>query len=195
MWDDSSESEEEDDGSLELHGVVWEVIDQVVEDRARQDLRKTRIHFPADGLTWADRNSLDYIKWAFPIQFIPDILAGTNEQLQHQNKPMLDEAEFWRFLGCLLIMCLFNFRDIRSWWTTKPGSSCVQRPNLKTTCGISRHRFGDITQCLRLGLWSPEDARKDPWIFIDGFVTAFNSRRLKGLTPGTASVVTIDFLV
>lgn len=82
------------------------------------------------------------------------------------------------------MMCLFDFGAKRNWWTTAPNSECVQRPDLQRTCGISRHRFDDIIRALRLGDFTDEDARRDPWVRIDGFINAFNERRIRSITPG-----------
>ena len=70
--------------------------------------RRPRIHFDADGLGLEDRTALDYVMWSFPINFIPAILNGTNPQLQGRQAE-LTRAEFWKYIGCLLMMCVYDF--------------------------------------------------------------------------------------
>ena len=160
---DTSESEaESDEGNPDLcpNGHEWEEIAVVSEDLANLSRhRRTKIHFEHDGLGIAERTILDYVMWSFPTSFVPTILAGTNRGLAGK-KAAVSREEFWRYIGCVLVMRLFDF-----------GARKIGGPLIQNKRPVSSARISNIVVAFpgtammtlwRLSDWGSSRRKKQP---------------------------------
>lgn len=103
----------------------------------------------------ADRTQLDYLLLAFPVKYMPIILAATREAFALDGMP--EKAPSFgiliKFLGIMLAMALLPIRGSRNdHWSTEgtAGSVFDEAPNYGERFGMSKHVYASIHKNFRL---------------------------------------------
>ena len=87
---------------------------------------------------------LYYFLIFFPTKILGEILQSTNSKLEAAKYAKIDEAEFFSFVGVLLLLTQDTHPRRREVWMSQKDPSVIQ-----TT--MSRERFEHIWSCLRVG--------------------------------------------
>ncbi len=137
----------------------------------------TRLNSQGNEKPLKDRTPYDYFSLMFPMAFLNEIVETT---IANEGPGDLGFYDMLQFVGVLLAQCLDPRPSIRAWWAEAADDDLV-RPRLALLgLTLSRNRFLSIMAKLRLGSYTTEDVKENPWVKATKFVDAFNSRRRPG---------------
>jgi hypothetical protein len=137
---------------LRPHGQQWCCDGEIIQDATSSYRSRSKLLWQNNDLTQT-RTEFDYFALFFPCQIIADIVRLTNLELGRRLKDAtLTAAEFWKYLGIRLAMNQSGSHlSIAEYWkVTLDEGAWGHPPDFGSTFNMSRHRFEDITSCLRL---------------------------------------------
>ena len=130
---------------------------------------------------------LDYFLLMFPPTHLQDMARLTNTVLAAQSSERTSCGELLKFFGILILASKFEFKSIRSLWSTTAPSKYIPAPAFGRT-GMARRRFDDLWKCIR---WSNQPSERPDgmtseqyrWRLVDDFVDKFNEHRAAAFQP------------
>ena len=119
---------------------------------------------------------------SFPYEQKILTLRMTNIQLNLKRKREMNRPEFYKILGIIILITLFDFTTRSSLWSRAPIRKYIPAPKLGMTTGMSRPRFDELWSALR---WSEQPKERPEgmpraehwWMLIDDMVEIFNRHR------------------
>lgn len=117
------------------------------------------------------------------------IVEGTSEGLLASGKPQTSVGEMMKYFGIRMTVALEQrVGAVADWFRRRPYEKSVKEAgNYEGKYSMKRHRFEDLTTCLKL--YVGDNPGDDPWFAIRGFVNAFNTLRVKVVKLGQFLVV------
>ena len=182
------------DPLLRPHGVLWEEIDDVVQEQCPNNAFGVRsiIHMASRSQELGVKSVSDYFYTLFPMAELKKIIAGTNAMLTEKNKPLTTKGEIIKYLGIRLAAVLERRRGtVRSWFQDgNIENSIFQCGSYSIRFGMTVTRFQILSESFRLRTRPQlDEERTDKWFMIRSFIDAFNVRRRLAVTPGQTLVV------
>ena len=125
---------------------------------------------------------MDYFFFSFPIEKIDLTIRLTNSCLHAKGNKLLDEREFYKFLGIIILITRLEFASRAKLWFPTSEYKYIPAVKLGKMTGMSRNRFDEIWSELR---WSDQPDIRPPemshaeyrWLLVDDMVDIFNSHR------------------
>ena len=125
---------------------------------------------------------MDYFFFSFPSEKINLTIRLTNSCLHVKGNKLLDEREFYKFLGIIILITTLEFTSRANLWSHTSDYKHIPAVKLGKMTGMSRHRFDEIWSELR---WSDQPDVRPPemshakyrLLLVDDMVEIFNSHR------------------
>lgn len=127
------------------------------------------------------RTPWDYWELMFPMGFVQDIVAAT---ALRGGLADFDAYEFFQFIGLLFAQAVQPMPSMRDWFSEESDDQLTRVRVRELGFFLSRSRFESIVSGLRIGHYSDDDLKENPWLRVSNLVNAFNDRRKQVVVPG-----------
>ena len=135
-----------------------------------------------------DYSPMDYFFLSFSSEQIKLTIRLTNSCLHEKGNKLLDEREFYKFLGIIILITRLEFTSKTKLWSSTSEYKYIPAVKLGKMTGMLRNRFDEIWSELR---WSDQPDVRPPemshaeyrWLLVDDMVEIFNSHREDSFIP------------
>jgi len=131
---------------------------------------------------------MDYFFFSFPIQQKEVTMHLTNKGLRTKGRKQLNEREFYKLLGIIILITRFDFTTRASLWSPLSHNKYIPSMKLGSMTGMSIMRFDEIlseVQCGDQPTVRPTSISHAEYrcLLIDDMVKIFNKHREDSFIP------------